>query len=97
MPLIGDRLADLGDDPLGQDRQPVRIGLELAHHHELVAAHPGHEVLFADGAAQQVGGVHQHGIAGNVAERVVDLLETIEVDVEDADAAAMLAAVVGVV
>ena len=32
----------------------------------------------------------QHGVAGGVAERVVDLLEAIEIDVEQRDAAAVV-------
>ena len=37
-------------------------------------------------ASSTFGGVDQHGVAGGMAERVVDLLEAIEIDVEQRDA-----------
>ena len=58
---------------------------EQAQHDELVAADAGDEVAFADIGLQHAGGMHQHGVAGRVAERVVDLLEAVEIDMQQRD------------
>ncbi len=49
-------------------------------HGELVAAEPGDRVAVAQGLAQIAGNAHEQGVAGIVAEHVVDRLEVIEVD-----------------
>ena len=55
-------------------------------HRELVAAEPRHRVGRAQGAAQARRHFLQHQIAGVMAERVVDLLEAIEIDQQDRQA-----------
>ncbi len=49
-------------------------------HDELVAAEPRDRARVTDGLAQHVGGRLDQRIAHQVAERVVDVLETIEID-----------------
>ena len=49
---------------------------------ELVAAEAGHQILAAHDAAQPLGDVEDELVADVMAERVVDVLEVIEVDVE---------------
>ena len=47
---------------------------------ELVAAEPGDRVALADAFLQALGELHQQQVADVVAERVVDLLEAVEVE-----------------
>jgi hypothetical protein len=49
---------------------------------ELVATEPGDDVGRTDTASQPSGRLDQHGIAGGVTERVVDVLEVVQVDIE---------------
>jgi hypothetical protein len=53
--------------------------------HELVAAPPADDVGVTNGRTQTLGGCLQHEVAELVAERVVDLLEAVEVDQHHAD------------
>ena len=59
--------------------------VDLADHHELVAAEAGHGVGGAHALSQPVGGLHQQLVAGAVAEAVVDDLEVVEVEEEHDD------------
>ena len=52
--------------------------------HELVAADSRRHVAFAAHGQQGGGGVFQHPVAGGMAEGVVDELEAVDVDVEQA-------------
>ena len=52
----------------------------LLEHHELVAAEPRHEILGPQHLAQPFGHRAQQLVAAGMAERVVDLLELVEVD-----------------
>ena len=54
-------------------------------HRELVAAEAGDRVTGAQHPAQPDRDLHQHRVAGSVPERVVHLLETVEVDQQHAD------------
>ena len=49
-------------------------------HDEFVAAEPHAEIRGAAGIAHALGGHDQHIVAGGMAERVVDLLEAVEVE-----------------
>jgi hypothetical protein len=53
---------------------------------ELVAAHATEGVAVAQDAAQAVGGLDQHGVAGGVAVEVVDVLEAVDVEEGQGDA-----------
>ncbi|GAO22120.1 hypothetical protein ALISP_1940 [Alicycliphilus sp. B1] len=48
--------------------------------HELVAAQARHGVALAHGALQAPGDLHQQGIAHAVAQRIVDMLEVVQVE-----------------
>ena len=78
--LEADRLVDALEDALG-DRVDVFAGAGAAEDHdEFVAAEPHAEVRGAAGIAHALGGHDQHIVAGGMAERVVDLLEAVEIE-----------------
>ena len=52
----------------------------LLEHHELVAAEAGHEIFRPQHGAQAIGDGAEQVVAARMAQRVVDLLELIEVD-----------------
>ena len=52
----------------------------LLEHHEFVAAEPRHEILGPQHLAQPFGHRAQQLVAAGMAERVVDLLELVEID-----------------
>ncbi len=58
----------------------------LGHDRELVAAETAHRVDVADGVAQAPRDLDQQEIAHGMTERVVDLLEPVEVDAQHRDA-----------
>ena len=73
-------LAQAIDDAPGQ-AGGVLVRLDvLLEHHEFVAAEPRHEILRPQHFAQAVGDRAQQLVAAGMAERVVDLLELVEVD-----------------
>ncbi len=57
--------------------------------HELVAAKPRQQVGFAQRAGQRLGHLLQQLVADPVSQRVIDVLEPVEIDVEHADVAAV--------
>jgi len=66
-------------DAAGHGRGRVGVERPLAHHDELVAGVPGHDVLDPDRVLQAGGHLDEDGVARLVAERVVDVLEAVEV------------------
>ena len=68
-------MADLLGDP--QCLVPA-MGVR-EEHEDLVAAHPSHEVLPADAVGDATRQFHENGVAGGVPERVVDVLEPVDV------------------
>ena len=72
------------DQALGHVGGVVEAFDVLAQHDELVPTEPGHRVGLADGALDPSGGLHQELISDAVAKGVVDRLEPVQVDVEDA-------------
>ena len=64
-----------------------RIVEVLDDHHELVAAEPREQVGLAQRVRQRRGDALQQLVADAMAERVVDVLEAVEVDEQHADAA----------
>ena len=66
---------------------PASFGLaeRVLQHHELVAAEAGDDVGAAHQRAQPVGDRAQQRVAARMAERVVDLLELVEVDEQDGE------------
>ena len=86
----GERLRDPGRDALGA------LGIALRQQDdELVAAEPSQHVLRADLLAQALRELDQQLIAGSVAERVVDVLEMIDVEEGQRDVAAGRAGIDG--
>ena len=85
---------DAADDERALERagEPQReldgraaVGQPAQQHRELVAAEPRERVAAPQRAAQPFGDVAQEPVAVVVAERVVDLLEPVEVDQQQAD------------
>ncbi len=75
--------------------QEIRLGLRRGRaermggqHDEFVAAEPGDQVIGLDMAAEPRRRLDQQGIAGIMAERVVDRFEIVEIDQEEVDASA---------
>ena len=81
---LGDGVEQLPRDP-SQHRGLVEV---LDDDHELVAAEPGQEVGVAQRGGERRAHALQELVADPVAERVVDVLEAVEVDEQHADAAA---------
>ncbi len=89
----GGDLAAVDSDRGGQGaRNPrhghVRVargGQPLKQHGELVAAEPRHGVAAARGAPEPLGHHAQQPVPGGVPERVVDLLEVVQVEVRHRD------------
>ena len=73
-------LAQAIDDAPGQARGVVGRMDVLLEHHELVAAEARDEILGPQHLAQPLGDRAQQLVAAGMAERVVDLLELVEVD-----------------
>ncbi len=73
-------LAQAIDDAPGETGGVVGGMDVLLEHHEFVAAEPRHEVLRPQHLAQPVGDGAQQLVAAGMTERVVDLLELVEVD-----------------
>ena len=65
-----------------RDPAPDLLGRARARqqHRELVAAEAGEDVVGPQDAAQARADLGEHGVAGVVAERVVELLEAVDVD-----------------
>ena len=83
-------LADPIDHGLNEHRRLLDIEVR-EQDHELVAAHPRHDVGVASTGPQAAGHLHEQPVTVNVPERVVDVLEAIEVDAEDGDGQARAA------
>ena len=75
--------AQRGDDAVGDRLQGGVIGAGGGDDREFVAAEARHHVVAAQAAAQPLRDAADQLVADRVAERVVDVLEVIEIDVED--------------
>ena len=74
--------ADRGDDAPGDRLQRIGIRGAGGDDGEFVAAEPGDEIVAAHDAAEALRDVENQLVADVVAERIVDVLEVVEVDVE---------------
>ena len=75
-------------DPVDHGLDELRRFLDIEvgkQDHELVAADPRHDVGVAGTGPQAAGHLDEQPVAVGVPERVVDVLEAIEVDAEDGD------------
>ncbi len=87
-----ERLAQRRNDAIGQRARRLTLGdLAGLNDGELVAAKPGQHVRLPQQLLQAGCHLRQQRIAGRMAERVVDLLEAIEVQQQDAERLAALA------
>ena len=83
-------LADSGDDPVREGGGIRWRGYRNLHNGKLVATHAGDRVRLAQQTAQPVGNHPQQLVAGGMTERIVDVLEVIEIeDVGGDDLAAL--------
>ena len=78
------------DQPAADDLRLVAVGVR-EQQRELVAAEPRGEILFAERLREDVGDLPQRGVAGVMALAVVDLLEVVEVEQEQAQRLPVLA------
>ena len=75
-------------DPVDHGLDELRRFLDIEvgeQDHELVAADPGDDVRVAGAGAQAAGHLDEQPVAVGVPERVVDVLEAVEVEAEDGD------------
>ena len=83
--LEGDRHRQRVLDPLGETGHDGDVAGLLGEHDELVAAVAGDEVGVAGGLHEPLGDPLEHDVADPVAEGVVDRLEPVEVDEQQAE------------
>jgi hypothetical protein len=83
--LVADleRDAARGDDPITERDRLFEPRDVLDQDGELVATEARERVLRPQGRAEPLGHLQQHGVAHEVAERVVDELEAVEIEEED--------------
>ena len=84
-PSHRERLGEGGGDPVGDRDRLAFVGEAVDQDPELVAAEAGDDVAGAQVGAQPRRDRAQQGVAGVVAEAVVDQLEVVEVEEEDPD------------
>ena len=89
MPLDHIGHGDLLDQPVGEVRERAVVMLARQHRLELVAAEPADLAFLADHRGQPLRNLLQQRVADGVTERVVDVLEAIEIDQEQGAAAAI--------
>ncbi len=73
---------DRAAEPLGNRKRGDLVGRALAQDAELVAAEPGDDLALADDVVEPGRDDRQQLVPPVVAERVVDLLEALEIDEE---------------
>ena len=78
-------LGERTEHALGEHRAVVDAAHRLEQDRELVTAEARHGVGLAHDLAQPVGDLDQQGVAAVVAERVVDLLEPVDVEQQQSD------------
>ena len=74
------RLHEGGDELLGDVLGLLHRGDVFEHHGELIPAQSRHGVLCAHGLLHARGGGAQDAVASGVAQGIVDVLETVQVD-----------------
>ena len=85
LPLEADRSLDRGHDALRHQDGVLRHTDVGTQHGELVAPEPRHRVLSADRRSDTLGHRLQERVAGCMAKRVVDHLESVEVEEQHRD------------
>ena len=92
LPVERERRGQRGAYPVGHHG---RLQVALHEHGELVAAQPGHRVGRRRAGPQPVAHLPEQRVAGGVPERVVDHLELVQVDEQQAERAALVPVHVG--
>ena len=87
-PVHGERGRQRGDQPAGHHADVAGAGQVGGDEGELVAAHADQHVPLAGGGGQPARHLDQQDVTGGVAERVVDVLEPVQVDHQHAQRAA---------
>jgi len=85
VPVQQEGRRDGGADPLGHVLGLLRLGQPLEQNREFVAPEPGQRVAVARAMADAHRHHPQEFIAGRMAERVVDILEVVEVEEQHGD------------
>ncbi len=85
----GERFGDFLQKGLTQLFEIFQAGHFRAYDNEFVTADTGHQIVLADVVAQGMGRVQQNRITGGMAVCVIDALEFIKVDMQQANAVAM--------
>ena len=83
---------ELAHEAFGHRHRAPQVGGVVGEDRELVAAEAGHEIRLADRPGDALGDADEEGVAGGVAEAVVDDLEVVEVDEQDGGRALLDAA-----
>ena len=81
----GDRLGQSFADPFRHRAQERGIADPRADQDEFVAAQPGHEIAGSRDGLQHPRDVAERGIAGRMADGIVDLLEAVDVEMQHAE------------
>ena len=81
--MEADRLVDPLHDAPRHHVDVFGVAGTLEDHHEFVAAEPHAEIRRPAGLAHALRRHDEHIVAGRMAERIVDLLEAVEVDLDD--------------
>ncbi len=78
----GDGLVHRLDQPIAQAHRGFFIDQAAEHDHEFIRPDPGDGVAGAHHLVDAAGGFEQHGITGSMTGDVVDLAETVQVEVQ---------------
>ena len=81
-PLMWTGRSSASQDAVGGHGRAVTVAI-VEHHHELVAAVPARRCPLAAAAAQASGDLDQQLVADRMAERVVDVLEVVDVEEQE--------------
>ena len=82
--IVNHRQVQTVDDAPGNVVQDFGIRKCRQNHHEFITAHPRHGIALTGFGAQNLGHFAQNMVARRMAQRVIDRLEIIKVDVHQA-------------
>ena len=84
-PSIGIGSSIVAYDAFGQSAQRLHVGISARQDDELVAAHARDDIVGANRAFEAFADDAQQPVAAVVTERIVDVLEAVEIEKEHAD------------
>ena len=79
-----DRSLKAGYDPLGHLPGAIRFRYGWQQHRKLIATKPGDAVVFADAFGEAFAHNSQQSITGAVARSVIDTLELVQINIQQA-------------